>query len=336
MDVKRGKFSLYRLTGWSLSVLLLAALFTVLHLSFSNHHRLGEASPGYGAVAARGTVNTGRDHRSVSGKEIYYRDRLLVLMYHNVNPVLTGDGTITPQRFQQEILFLKQKGFNFVSMRQAACFLDNKGNLPPNAVLITFDDGYEGVYRYVLPYLRQDRIPAVVFIIEGDMGTRQGMLTWPEVKELDRSGLVAIGGHTFNQHFKLWERSGGLVPATVARIDPQSGRTESLEQYDRRIYQDCLKAQAVLAARLGHTTPYFAYPYGAYSPELVRILRRAGYRYIFTVLKGCNSRGQDPLHIYRINAGSPWVSDERLYLTMRSVLLASKIASRVPESWVHS
>jgi|GEM_PF-6993860 len=89
-----------------------------------------------------------------------------------------------------------------------------------------------------------------------------------------------------------------------------------------------------------HTRPYhpffFAYPYGAYTPELVRILHTAGYRYLFTVIKGVNTRGQDPAHIYRINAGSPWISPERLYVTIRCAVIGARFVPRPPATWIRS
>lgn len=267
---------------------------------------------------------------------VYYRDGVIVLMYHNINPVASGDGTITPQRFKSDLALLKEKGFNLISAAQLAAFLDGRGDIPSNAVLLTFDDGYEGTYRYALPVLREEHAPALVFIIEGFVGVKPGMLTWQQVEELEKSGLVAIGGHTFDQHRRVPVRDGrSLVPVTVTPIrDLGSGKEETAADYEKRMLRDSLEAQRLLYVKLGHTTPYFAYPYGAYNPELVRILHSAGYRYLFTVLRGLNKRGQDADHIYRINAGAPWVSPERLYAAIRCTALGSRLPHRIPPAWV--
>lgn len=178
----------------------------------------------------------------------------------------------------------------------------------------------------------------MVFIIEGFMGTRRGMLTWQQVELLEKSGLVTIGAHTFDQHCRIPGRGGmSLIPVTITPIrDPGAGKEESAADYEKRMLKDSLEAQRVLYARLGHTTPYFAYPYGAYTPELVRILHSAGYRYLFTVLRGLNVRGQDRDHIYRINAGSPWVSPGRLYAAIRCTALGAKLPHSIPPAWVRS
>ncbi|MGB9793264.1 MAG: polysaccharide deacetylase family protein [Thermacetogeniaceae bacterium] len=269
---------------------------------------------------------------------VYYRDGVIVLMYHNIDPQASGNGAITPERFKEDLVLLKEKGFNFISAEQLAAFLDGRGDVPPNAILLTFDDGYEGTYRYAFPVLREEHVPAVVFIIEGFMGTRRGMLTWQQVELLEKSGLVTIGGHTFDQHYRIPGRDGmSLIPVTITPIrDPRTGEEETAADYEKRMLKDSLEAQHVLYARLGHTTPYFAYPYGAYTPQLVRILHSAGYRYLFTVLRGMNGRGQDRDHIYRINAGSPWVSPGRLYATIRCAALGARLPHRIPSAWVRS
>ncbi len=273
-----------------------------------------------------------------AGHPVYYRDGVIVLMYHNINPQAGGSGTITPERFKSELVMLKQKGFNFISASQLAAFLDRHADVPPNAILLSFDDGYEGTYRYALPVLREEHAPAVLFIIEGFMGTRQGMLTWPQVESLEKSGLVTIGGHTFDQHYRIpGNRKVPLIPVTVTPITRQkTGKKETAAEYEDRMLSDSIQAQHILYSKLGHTTPYFAYPYGAYTPQLVKILHSAGYRYLFTVIRGINTRGQDPAHIYRINAGSPWVSPGRLYATIRYTVLESKIPHHMPATWIRS
>ncbi len=276
--------------------------------------------------------------KAEAGAPVYYRDEVIVLMFHNISPKVGGDGTITPERFKADLRMLKQKGFNFITVQQFVSFLDRHAMIPPNALLLTFDDGYEGTCDYVLPVLKEEHAPALVFIIEGFMSKKQGMLTWPEVATLERSGLVTIGGHTYDQHYRI-PGSGRipLVPVTVTQIpNPETGKRETERDYYNRMYLDSVRAQQVLRAKLGHTTPFFAYPYGAYTPELVRILHTAGYRYLFTVIKGVNKRGQDPAHIYRINAGSPWVSPERLYVAIRCAVIGARFAPRPPATWIRS
>lgn len=78
-------------------------------------------------------------------------------MFHNISPTTKGRGTITPAAFAADIRQLVRDGFQPVTAAQLAAFLRGKGEVPPNAVAVTFDDGYAGTYTYAFPVLRQYR-----------------------------------------------------------------------------------------------------------------------------------------------------------------------------------
>ncbi|MGQ9756172.1 MAG: polysaccharide deacetylase family protein [Desulfotomaculales bacterium] len=270
--------------------------------------------------------------RAAPGR-VFYRDRVMVLMFHNISPTTKGRGTITPAAFAADIRQLVRDGFQPVTAAQLAAFLRGKGEVPPNAVAVTFDDGYAGTYTYAFPVLREYRVPATVFLIAGYVGRSPDFLTWSQVREMEASGLFAFGGHTFDAHYRARTGPRTSAPASVARIwNPQTGRRETAVEYRARMLADSLRAQGMFRRELGHTTPYFAYPYGAYNPEFDGVLRDAGYRYYFTVLRGVNRKGQG-CRVYRINAGAPWVSPRRLVTTMRVVALAGRWNSP-PPTWL--
>ena len=266
---------------------------------------------------------------------IYYRDKVVVLMYHNISPTYHGRGTITPETFAAEISALVQSGYHIIPVQELAAFLQKRAQVPPNAVVITFDDGYEGVYRYAYPVLKEFRAPATVFLIASYIGKKEGFLSWPQVREMAASGLLTFGGHTFNAHYGAPTGPHTTAPATVAHIyDFASGRKETATAYRTRLFADSQRAQALFTQELGAPTPYFAYPYGAFTPALDEILRTAGYRYFFTTLGGANQPGQDPYHIYRINAGAPWITPERLVSAVRYVAWLYNLPHRMPHMWL--
>lgn len=266
---------------------------------------------------------------------LYYRDKVVVLMYHNISPTYHGRGTITPETFAAEVSALVRSGYHIIPVQELAAFLQKRAQVPPNAVVITFDDGYEGVYRYAYPVLKEFRAPATVFLIASYIGKKEGFLTWPQVREMSASGLFTFGGHSFNAHYGAPTGPHTTAPATVAHIyDFASGRKETAAAYRTRLFTDSQRAQALFTQELGAPTPYFAYPYGAFTPALDEILRTAGYRYFFTTLGGANQPGQDPYHIYRINAGAPWVTPERLVSAVRYVAWLYNLPHRMPHMWL--
>ena len=90
--------------------------------------------------------------------------RFLVLCYHRVND--TGhpffDGTPTAL-FRRQMHVLRE-GF-------AVFFLDElveraaRGEVPANAIAITFDDGYRDNYTNAFPILRELSLPATIFLV---------------------------------------------------------------------------------------------------------------------------------------------------------------------------
>ena len=85
-------------------------------------------------------------------------------MYHYVRPIASsrypGIKGLEYNDFQQQIDFFTEN-FNIVSADDVCDALDGKTNLPPRAMLLTFDDGYRDHFDYVLPVLMKYNIRGV-------------------------------------------------------------------------------------------------------------------------------------------------------------------------------
>ncbi len=243
---------------------------------------------------------------------VHYRNRVVVLMFHNLGANPQGD-TVAPATFAADLAALKADGFNAVGAARFASFLRGRGTVPPNAYLITFDDGYEGVYRYAYPLLLRYHDPALLFLVAGWVGQRSDRLTWPQVRTMLRSDLITVGSHTYNSHGAVAVNPTTSAPATVApAYNWTTRRTETAAQYRARLYGDLTLAEAAFFTNLGSVPAYFAYPFGAYDQPLIQILHREGYRYLFSTLGGANAPGGNPDAIFRINVGTPWVTPASL------------------------
>jgi peptidoglycan/xylan/chitin deacetylase (PgdA/CDA1 family) len=101
----------------------------------------------------------------------------LALMYHAVRP-LRGDGgfleqalVVDPGAFAAQIGYLAQRGYRSLTLDEYARARDDGGR----AVLLTFDDGYEGLDEHVSPVLRRHGFTAVVFAPTAHLGASN---TW--------------------------------------------------------------------------------------------------------------------------------------------------------------
>ncbi|MGI6551772.1 MAG: polysaccharide deacetylase family protein [Clostridia bacterium] len=246
---------------------------------------------------------------------IYYRDGVAVLMYHHLDEE-ESPSTISPARFAAQMEMLEKEGFNVISLAELGAFLSSGGEVPPNAVVITFDDGYASVYHHAFPVLREKRIPAAVFMIVSRVGNTENeipKLTWAMMEEMQASG-ISIQSHTYDSHhYVAVNEKGDEKPALAARLyDPATGRRETEQERKDRIFQDLLQSKNILENQLGSPVEYLAVPYGWFDELVVETAREAGFCYLLTIKSGINTRKTDPFHIYRINAGSPKISPEDL------------------------
>ena len=83
---------------------------------------------------------------------------LPVLTYHHI---LLYD----VRAFNNQMAWLRDRGYVTLSMAQLEGYVKNKINLPARAVVITFDDGLKSVSRYAYPVLKQYGMKATAFIV---------------------------------------------------------------------------------------------------------------------------------------------------------------------------
>ena len=108
----------------------------------------------------------------------WWQKDLRILAYHRVMPVPDPDHypfdmeliSTTPEEFREQMLLVKER---YLPMRltDVAAAINAGQALPPDAVVITFDDGYDDNYRIVYPILNELGVPATFFISTGHIDT---------------------------------------------------------------------------------------------------------------------------------------------------------------------
>jgi len=217
--------------------------------------------------------------------------RIRVLTYHRVRDVRHEPFSVTVAEFERQMAWLSRH-HTVISLNRLVDFVGGRRDIPPNAVLVTIDDGYVDLRSHALPILSKYRIPAVAFITAGEMAAASDTgddrkLTSAEVDELSRSGIT-VGSHAFDH------RSLGRMPADQAARQATVSRTAL-----RRV--------------TGSPVTAFAYPFGTrldFTAATGVALRSAGYRCAFTSQHGPVTRSSDPMELPRIKieGGDPfWV-----------------------------
>ncbi len=114
-----------------------------------------------------------------------------VLVYHSVADVEHDPFgiTVSPADFDGQMAVLAQR-FNPLPLSELCAGLD-RGELPPRAVVVTFDDGYANNLEAALPSLAAHGVPATLFVATGYIGERREY--WWD--ELERLVAVGVAGH---------------------------------------------------------------------------------------------------------------------------------------------
>lgn len=255
-----------------------------------------------------------------------YKDQVAVLMYHHIDDEVQSPGTISSQLFHDQLAYLKSQGYQFITLDVLKRYFHG-GAVPPNAVYITFDDGYESFYTKAYPILKELQIPAVNFVITKDLQNPKASwipsLSREEIKTMASSmkGLD-FQCHTNNMHDKI----NGKAPL-ASRLTDSQGAEETDAQYRQRITDDTKACIDSLKGLYGSPIETLAYPFGMFNKRAAAIIHDAGIQFAFTVLPRMATRDTDPLKIPRLNAGSPYTTPEGLHnMIMRRVTLAGQPA----------
>ncbi|AYN43919.1 polysaccharide deacetylase family protein [Streptomyces dangxiongensis] len=207
-----------------------------------------------------------------------------ILMYHSV-ATAPNDATrglsVAPEAFAEQMGLIGDLGLTPVTTADLAAGWRSGRPLPARPVLITFDDGYEGVHRHALPVLARHGFPATVFVSTGwlrgvhDTGCGPDtMLDWPQVRQLVAVG-AEIGGHS-HTHPQLDQLPDDVLRAELDRCT--------------RIVTDELGAPPVS----------FAYPYGYSSRRVRQAVHAAGYAQALAVGNALARRRQGPYALRRV------------------------------------
>ncbi len=202
-----------------------------------------------------------------------------ILCYHNLNPTVRGSMNMSPEKFESQLAWLKNNGFTFISLKEAAEYLQGKrATLPAKPVVITVDDGWQSTYTYMLPLARKYNIPMTLFIYPETISSGKHAMTWNELKELKQTGLFDIQGHTYTHpNFK------------------QERKTLSSAQYEKFVKMELAGSKKILEDKLNIKVTLLAWPFGIYDPYLEKQAANAGYEMAFTIDGEFSNRKDRPM-----------------------------------------
>ncbi len=208
-----------------------------------------------------------------------------VLCYHDVSSAPDAEKdpfAVSPALLREHIKHLKDDGYTFISIDDYQNIMNGRTPAPAKAVLLTFDDGYQSFYTEIFPILKEEKIPAVMALIGSWMdGVKPSgvgpIVNWQQVREMQNSGLVTIGSHSYDMH-----RWTPINPYGDKGIPAESrlylnGRYETEEGFISRIRFDLGRAQRQFEAQLGQKARVMVWPYGGSNKLSEKLALESGF-----------------------------------------------------------
>ena len=162
---------------------------------------------------------------------------ILSIMYHRFNENKYPSTNIKMDIFEEHINIIKNSDFNFHNPNN----FDEQFNKPKQKkeILITIDDAFESFYTEAWPYLKENKIPFILFVSTEPVGKR-GYMTWEQIKEVESYSFANIGHHSHSHEYLI-------------------------DVSNEEFILDIETANKIFLSELGYIPNLFSYPFGEYS-----------------------------------------------------------------------
>ncbi|HSP34892.1 MAG TPA: polysaccharide deacetylase family protein [Thermoanaerobaculia bacterium] len=207
----------------------------------------------------------------------------MVLCYHIVEAPLDPRMEISREAFRQQMSYLEMTGYNVIPLRRLYEYITGeRASLPPNAVVITIDDGWRSAYTEAYPELKKRGFPFTLFVYPNIVDKATIALTWREIKEMSENG-GDIESHSFSHPFLTRRRHTSMDDRL----------------YNAWLQHELLDSKRLLEEHTGRPVKFLAYPYGDFDHVLKAAVKKAGYTAALTCEFGKVFPGSDPLRMRR-------------------------------------
>jgi peptidoglycan/xylan/chitin deacetylase (PgdA/CDA1 family) len=236
-------------------------------------------------------------------REIFSRNKVTVILYHN------------PKRevFARHVEYLSKR-YNFISLETLvnAIYEQDWTEIPPKAIVVTFDDGYEGNYSLLDVFKEYDVCPTI-YLCTGIVNTNRKFWFEAGIDDTERVKMLPN-----NERLQLLKRRIAFEP----RREYASKQALNLEEIklmsphvdfqshskfhpvlttctNKECREEIEGSKSQMERLLGPGTAHFSYPNADYSERELEYVKTAGYKSARTLDHGWCDRKSDP---YKLKA----------------------------------
>ena len=191
-------------------------------------------------------------------------------MYHRFNENKYPSTNIQIEIFKKQIEIIKKNNFEFNNPVE----FDLKFFSPKSEkkILITIDDAFSSFYQNAWPYLKENKIPFILFVSTEPIG-KFGYMNWKQIKEIDKEDFAFIGNHSHSHKY-------------LVKFD--------FEEFKKDIDQSI----KIFEEKLGYNPIYFSYPFGEYSLKQKNYISQK-FKYAFGQHSGVIDINKDKFELPR-------------------------------------
>ena len=205
-----------------------------------------------------------------------------ILMYHYIYPKedVSPQGSslnVSIEAFEKQMWFLKTFGFRALSLDE---YYEIKMGLRKSRgkeVLITFDVGHHSYLDYAVPILERYQLKSANFLVWQNLtGNREAYIHLKEAQEFSKNPLIDFESHT-------------MTHPNLTKVSLSRARSEIFQS--KEYFEKALKKEI----------KYFCYPEGSFNPDIMDLVKEAGYLLAFrTSFKFYKSYPETPHSVIRI------------------------------------
>ena len=206
----------------------------------------------------------------------------LSLMYHRFNENKYPSTNVQMDIFKKQINIIKNKNYEFEIPKN----FDLLFNKPKSKkkILITIDDAFSSFYENAWPFLKENKIPFILFVSTQPVG-KKGYMTWNQIKEVEKENFAFIGNHSHSHEYLL----------DFSFSDFKKDIDNSI-----RIFNE----------KLGYNPIFFSYPFGEYNLEQINYIKEK-FKYGFGQHSGVIDVNKDVYELPRFPINEKYGDLER-------------------------
>ena len=160
-------------------------------------------------------------------------------MYHRFDENKYPSTNVKMDVFKEHVKLIKNNNFEFLNPKDFSSEFNKVKN--QKKILLTIDDAFLSFYENAWPYLKENKIPFILFVSTEAVG-KFGYMNWNQIKEIENEKFAFIGNHSHSHEYLI---------------------NYNFENFKN----DIDKSIKIFKNNIGYNPIFFSYPFGEYSLE---------------------------------------------------------------------